>query len=47
MTFYIIFLVAIMILTVAFLMLGGVSLLKHDDEQIDQIDKDLKAALLK
>lgn len=44
---YIIFLAILMVFIVAYLMLGGVSLIKNDDAEQDQIDKEVRAALLK
>lgn len=44
---YIVILVALMVFTVAYLMLGGVSLLKSDEQEQEQIDKSVRAALLK
>lgn len=47
MAVYMIILVAIMLFTVGFLMLGGTSLIKVDDQEQDNIEKEVGTALLK
>lgn len=44
---YLVFLVVIMIATVVYLVIGGISLLKSDEVEQEQVDKELRAALLK
>lgn len=44
---YISLLAIVMVITVVYLMVGGISLLKSDELEQEQVDKELHAALLK